>query len=185
VVTHLARRSVTLSAGAWRGWLGAACVAAITTSTSSACIDPVHDSDVAALGPDTMSPGPTHRPGQPCLVCHGGSGPANLVMSFGGTVYDTEGQSAPGVGVTVQIEDVLGNFAFATTNSAGNFYVTAHGFSPHYPVQMQVTSADGNTTQQMLTHSSREGSCAVCHLPQPGPTSPGPVFVNLAPPSGG
>jgi hypothetical protein len=158
---------------------------ALVAASALACVDPVHDADVAALGPDKTSPGPTHRPGQPCLVCHGGSGPAGLVMSAAGTVYDTQGQPAPSVGALVQVEDVDGLIATATTNSVGNFYVTASDYAPHYPTQMQVTSPDGNTMVQMLTHSSREGSCAACHQAQPGPTSPGPVYVNIAPPSGG
>ena len=106
-------------------------------------------------------------------------------MSAGGTVYDTQGQPAPAAGALVQIEDIDGRIATAATNSVGNFYVTASDYSPHYPTQMQVTSADGNTTQPMLTHSSREGSCAACHKSQPDPTSPGPVYIHIAPPSGG
>ena len=53
------------------------------------CYDPVHDQEVAALGGEApgVSPGPTHRPGQPCNVCHGGVGPANLRFSVAGTVY--------------------------------------------------------------------------------------------------
>ena len=51
--------------------------------------NPVHDNEVAALGPEDPSvpPGPDHRPGQPCLVCHGGSGPASAQFAVGGTVY--------------------------------------------------------------------------------------------------
>lgn len=147
----------------------------------SACVDTVHDNEVAALGPEVGSPGPEHRPGQPCLVCHGGSGPASLVLSAGGTVVDTQGQTAPSVGAVVIIEDVDGNFHSSTTNSAGNFYVTQGEFTPHYPTQMTVTSADGSISQSMLTHSSREGSCAACHQLNTSPASPGPVYLNLAP----
>jgi hypothetical protein len=147
----------------------------------SACVDTVHDNEVAALGPEVGSPGPDHRPGQPCLVCHGGSGPASLVLSAGGTVVDTQGQSAPAAGAIVIIEDIDGNFHSSTTTDNGNFFVTATDFKPHYPTQMTVTSADGTISQSMLTHSSREGSCAACHQPTVGPTSPGPVYLNTAP----
>jgi hypothetical protein len=162
------------------GSLGLAVAIAGAVAASSACVDAVHDNQVAALGPEVGSPGPEHRPGQPCLVCHGGSGPASLVLSAGGTVVDTQGQTAPSIGTTVIIEDVDGNFHSATTNNAGNFYVTQGEFTPHYPMQMTVTSADGSVSQSMLTHSSREGSCAACHQPFESPSSPGPVYLNLA-----
>jgi hypothetical protein len=52
------------------------------------CDDPVHDDAVTALGGEdpNVPIGALHRPGQPCLVCHGGSGPAALAFSVGGTV---------------------------------------------------------------------------------------------------
>jgi hypothetical protein len=152
---------------------------------AAACIDAEHDTQVAALGAEDGSPGPTHRPGQPCLVCHGGSGPASLTLSIGGTVYDTQGQAPPSGGASVQIEDVDGHVFVTMTNDAGNFFLTPQQFTPRYPIQMQVTSPDGTMTQQMLTHSSRDGSCADCHYNPPGPTSAGPVWVYpAAPPTG-
>jgi len=146
----------------------------------SGCYDTVHDQDVAALGSDPAPPGPQHRPGQPCLVCHGGSGPASLQLSTGGTVYDTQGQTAPSSGTLVTIEDIDGHFFNATSNDVGNFFTTQNEFVPHYPIQMTVTSADGSVSQSMLTHSSREGSCAACHQAPAGPSSPGPVYLNSA-----
>ncbi len=56
-----------------------------TLAVGGACGgDPVHDEEVAALGPEPGggAPGPEHRPGQPCLVCHGGSGPASEGEQF-------------------------------------------------------------------------------------------------------
>ena len=74
-----------------------------------ACVDEVHDQEVAALGPEQpgVPPGPTHRPGQPCVTCHGGSGPAHTQFSVGGTAYEVEGQPAPAVGASVVIEDKI------------------------------------------------------------------------------
>ncbi len=164
---------------AYDAWIGIA-VTALAAAAAVACEDPVHDQEISALGPEVGSPGPTHRPGQPCLVCHGGSGPASLQLSVGGTVYDTQGQSAPAVGAVVQVEDILGHTFVGTTNSAGNFFATQSQYAPQYPIQMQVTSADGTVTQEMLTHASRDGSCADCHYNPPGPTSAGPVWVNPA-----
>jgi hypothetical protein len=154
---------------------------ALAAAATAACIDTVHDNQVAALGPDLEPPGPEHRAWQPCLVCHGGSGPAQRTFSTAGTVLDTQGQTAPAIGALVLIEDVDGRTYTATTNDVGNFFVTPDQLTPHYPTQMSVSSADGSVVQSMLTHSSREGSCAVCHQPTVGPSSAGPVYLNAKP----
>jgi hypothetical protein len=148
-----------------------------------ACVDTTHEDAVQALGPEApgVPPGPLHRPGQPCITCHGGSGPAKQQFSIGGTVYKVQGLADPAEGAIVQIEDVAGTFWNATTNAAGNFYVALSDFAPHYPTSMQVTSADGMSTQAMASFASRDGSCADCHTSQRGPTSPGPVYLERAP----
>jgi mono/diheme cytochrome c family protein len=163
---------------------GAGAAASLATVS---CTDEVHNEEVAALGPEVsgVPPVPLHRPGQPCLTCHGGSGPAKLQLSEGGTVYLSQGGGAPAPGATVQIEDILGNLWTVQANAAGNFFATLSDYAPHYPTQMQVTSADGTVTNQMLTHAGRDGSCADCHTPTEGPTSPGPVYVNAAGTDGG
>jgi hypothetical protein len=155
---------------------------AVASLASVSCVDEVHNEEVAALGPEVGSPGPTHRPGQPCLTCHGGSGPSGKQFSVGGTVYLFQGGSQPAPGTVVQIEDIDGQFWNVTANSAGNFFVLLSDFAPHYPTQMQVTSSDGTVTQQMLTHVGRDGSCADCHTATAGPTSAGEVYLNAAPP---
>ena len=43
---------------------------------------------------DGISPGPTHRAGQQCLVCHGGDGPGPD-FAFAGTIYATRNDSEP------------------------------------------------------------------------------------------
>jgi hypothetical protein len=154
------------------GWIGAAALG---------CGDPIHDSSVDALGPEASNvpPGPMHRPGQPCLTCHGQEGPASVRFSLGGTVYDARGGGAPAVNAYVQTEDVMGNYWTVQTNAAGNFFVEADHFQPAYPIRMTVVSSDMSVSQQMATSSSRDGSCADCHAPSPGPTSIGPVYVHL------
>ncbi len=150
---------------------------------SVACVDETHEEEVAALGPEQagVPPGPTHRPGQPCLTCHGGSGPAKTQFSIGGTVYETEGQLMPSVGSTVVIEDIEGNlWTTSPTNSAGNFYVYLSDFAPHYPTQPSVVPEDGAQTMTMATHISRDGSCADCHANPAGPSSAGPVYSHRA-----
>jgi hypothetical protein len=144
------------------------------------CEDATHDEQVQALGGETpgVPRGPLHRPGQPCLICHGGLGPASHPFSVAGTVYAVRSQSAPAVGAQVQIEDINGSLATATTNAAGNFYVPLVTWQPTYPTQMQVSL--GGLSQQMATHAGRNGSCAGCHTSPQGPTSPGAVYVALS-----
>ncbi|HEY5145706.1 MAG TPA: hypothetical protein VII82_03025 [Polyangiaceae bacterium] len=141
------------------------------------CVDTTHDIEVQALGGEAagVAPGPDHRPGQPCLVCHGGEGPASSHFSVAGTVYAVEKESAPAVGAQVQVEDITGVAFPSPTNGAGNFYISAQDWQPTYPIQMQVSLGPAN--KQMLTHVGREGSCATCHTSSPGPASPGPIYV--------
>jgi hypothetical protein len=148
-----------------------------TLPALAACLDATHDEQVQALGGEApgVAPGPDHRPGQPCLVCHGSEGPAKSSFSVAGTVDAVEKQSAPAVGATVQIEDIDGVVFLSPTNMAGNFYILSSQWQPTFPIQMQVSL--GPVTAQMLTHVGREGSCATCHQGTPGPASPGPVYV--------
>jgi hypothetical protein len=157
-------------------------------TASFACVDTEHQDQVQALGSEHpgVPPGPSHRPGQPCLTCHGGSGPASLQFSAGGTVYQYQNDTShPAVGALVQIQDIDGKTWTVKANDAGNFFVTLQDFQPHYPTQMTVTAPDGSVTQRMTSIVNRDGSCADCHTLTEGPTSPGPVFVAFAPPDGG
>jgi hypothetical protein len=170
-----------------RGWQVALLLGSVGASFSlSGCLDAVHDDEVQALGPEVsgVPAGPLHRPGQPCLTCHGGIGPASTQFSAGGTLYALQGQSAAAISAMVQIEDILGNVWTGKTNAAGNFYVLPSQFSPHYPTQMTVLAADAPSTAaiQMMTVASRDGSCADCHKNPAGPTSPGPVYVEMGSP---
>jgi hypothetical protein len=145
------------------------------------CTDETHEEAVKALGPEdpNVSPGPLHRPGQPCVTCHGGSGPASQQFSIGGTVYATQGQTTPATNATVSIEDITGATGTAQTNEVGNFYLTVQQWQPSYPILPHVTL--GQTTATMSTHVGRDGSCADCHQKQQSPTSIGPIFVKAAP----
>jgi hypothetical protein len=145
------------------------------------CVDPVHDQQVEALGGEApgVPTGPDHRPGQPCLVCHGGQGPASTDFSVAGTVYAVEQQSAPAVGAQVQVEDMAGSVFVSPTNAAGNFYVTTSQWQPTFPIKMQVSL--GPVTTGMMTAAGRDGSCAACHQSTVGPASPGPVYVATDP----
>jgi hypothetical protein len=141
--------------------------------------------EVQALGGEdpSVSPGPLHRPGQPCLVCHGGIGPASLQLSIGGTVYVTRGSSTPAVGASIQIEDINGAVGVTQSNEAGNFFIVASQWQPTYPTLPQVTL--GQSIQPMTTHVGRDGSCASCHADPASPTSAGPIYINFRSPTGG
>ncbi len=155
-------------------------VALTAAAAGTACYDPEHDEEVAALGGEVpgVPPGPTHRPGQPCLVCHGGSGPAHVVFSVAGTVFQYPGSTAAAVDAGVQLEDSDGRFYASYTNSAGNFYVPESSWSPVYPMSVpRLTDSTGDNPEQMLTLVNRAGSCASCHALTTGTDSIGPVFL--------
>jgi hypothetical protein len=161
-------------------------VAAIALS----CVDPVHDDEVAALGPDVGPKGPEHRPGQPCLVCHGGSGPASAHFSVAGTIYQVKGQSAPLVNAFVRIIDANQLHVDATTNAAGNFYIRVEDWTPPSPLytaiatdKASLTPCDGSDPKcvPMFTRIGREGSCAACHTDPPSSSSTGRVYFYADP----
>jgi hypothetical protein len=147
-----------------------------------ACEDPVHSGQVDALGPESGSTGPTHRPGQPCLACHGGSGPASNPFAFGGTIYK-EDKSEGFEGVDVQLTDAKNVVKHVLTNSAGNFYIRHEAWEPSYPVHVQISFKD--VAAQMGSHVGREGSCAACHFEPKGPSSAGHVVLSDPDTSGG
>jgi hypothetical protein len=161
-----------------RVWLAALAAGSVATL---ACGNPVHDDVVAALGPENpnVPPGPLHRPGQPCLACHGGEGPASLQFSVGGTVYAVRGQLRPAIGPCVQIEDIEGRYwTSAPANTVGNFFVNESDFAPNFPIRMALVSCDtGSIFQQMQTLSARDGSCADCHSYPASPISAGLVYL--------
>jgi hypothetical protein len=147
------------------------------------CDDPTHDNQVAALGPETGGPGALHRRGQPCLICHGGSGPATSAFAIGGTLYAVKGQDAPFQGADVQLTDAKGAVKHATTNEAGNFFISQDDYAPVYPLTVQLTygSSDPSQFPTMGTHIGRDGSCAGCHFEPRGPDSPGKVYLVVDP----
>jgi hypothetical protein len=146
---------------------------------TAACGDALRDQAVAALGPEDprVPPGPLHRSGQPCLLCHqqGGSAPSFSTFSVAGTVFVDATAKSPAPGVSVIVIDRAGGAFTATTNCAGNFYVRPDSFIPSYP--MWVTLRAGSVQRDMDSASYREGSCAACHAGARGPASAGPVYL--------
>lgn len=133
---------------------------ALTLSSAflASCIDPVHNERVADLGDEApgVRRGPTHRPGQPCMTCHGGLGPGPD-FEIAGTVFETETAATPAKGAVVTLKDATGATQTISTNTAGNFYISQGSYTPTYPLHVQV---DG---KPMKTTIGRRGGCADCH----------------------
>jgi hypothetical protein len=133
---------------------------------AAGCNDPVHDNDVASLGPEdpNVPPGPLHRPGQPCMWCHDGTGPASLAFATAGTVFQDMTDSTPLVAARVQMTDYdNAHVVMPETNCAGNFFVEAADWDLVFPVRVQVNY--GATSALMISHWARSGvGCANCHV---------------------
>jgi hypothetical protein len=140
-------------------------------------LDPVHSREIDALGGDPSGErtGPTHRAGQPCLVCHGSAGPNHPEFSVAGTVYRTPADVQALQGAVVALTDAQANMRQVDTNRTGNFYISAGSWQPVYPMRVSVSYA--GVTTDMKTHVGREGSCAVCHTDPASPTSAGHVYL--------
>jgi hypothetical protein len=155
-------------------------VVIVSAAALTCSLDPVHDEAAADLGPEApgVAPGPMHRAGQPCLVCHSG-GAANPEMSVGGTVYQVRGADAPLAGASVELIDANGSIATATTNAVGNFYIEPSRWQPAFPLQVNVSF--GEVTATMNSIIGRDGSCATCHADPPSRISAGRVYLAQIP----
>lgn len=144
-----------------------------------AACDPVHDNAVDALGGevDGVEPGEHHRPGQPCLLCHGGALGDPEEFSVAGTVFLQPTGTEPANRATVELTGADGSVFELVTNSAGNFYAEPGEFTPEFPLEVEVHHQDQTAT--MHSTIGRDGSCAGCHTDPAGPDSPGHVYVTL------
>jgi hypothetical protein len=149
-----------------------------------ASCDPYYNEQIAALGGEApnVRKGPLHRPGQPCLLCHDGATGNPPAFSVAGTVYVDQDGTTPAVNATVIMTNAgtTKESYRATTNAAGNFYVTPNQYVPLNP--MSVVVEYGSQTAYMIGHVGRDGSCAGCHVDPAGPSSPGHIYANGAPP---
>jgi hypothetical protein len=152
-------------------------MAVLLVSCSS---DPVRDRAIDSLGEEAagVAPGPDHRPGQPCVLCHSPGGPAQSSFSTAGTVFETS-TSLKGVkGIEVNLIDSerqtptpLGRRAILTSQS-GNFFVREEEWSRmKYPFRVRLISSIDGTAQSMESHIGQEASCAGCHRDPKNPRS--------------
>jgi hypothetical protein len=175
-----------------RGIARVACVALV----AAGCLGTTPEEEAEqALGDDRGDEGPTHRPGQPCLVCHGEAyHPGDELFVLAGTVYRRAGDDVGLRGAEVEVIADDGETFTVRTNRAGNFLVSVgevdrdrldDGWlglarAPVFPLRVAVR-ADG-VEQRMRNVIHREGSCAHCHdRAGPGAASAGDVFVEEAP----
>ena len=145
--------------------------------------NPVVADQVSALGPEAagVRTGPLHRPGQPCTLCHDGAIGDPPAFSVAGTVFQSAIGTVGQANVKVTITGADGQVFAATTNSAGNFYLTPAQAQPKYPTRVSLGA--GGTTVTMQSHIGWAGACGSCHVDPAGPDSPGHVYVDV--PEGG
>ncbi len=141
--------------------------------------NPVLTDQINALQGDApgVRNGPLHRPGEPCLLCHDGKLTDPNAFSVAGTVYRTASSNEPLPGATILLTGADGKTHEATTNEAGNFYLTPNQFVPKSPFRVSVSS--GGTTVTMASHIGWNGACAGCHTDPAGPESAGHVYFEI------
>lgn len=172
-------------------WIGVAALVA------TGCLGTTPQEQEPAVQGDYDDGDEEHRPGQPCLLCHGlghlREAPGGDIFAVAGTVYsfvdDDEDSGLEGVDVTVT--DFEGDTFVATSNPTGNFMfdvdtglsaprvrdegrTTMHK-EPVYPLEVSIER--GPDLQEMKTKIWRAGSCAHCHGPSPDASSVGRVFL--------
>jgi hypothetical protein len=165
-------RKVLRSRPRSRALLGTALLIAIVM----ACSDPVRDRAIEALGPEAagVRPGPLHRPGQPCVLCHSEEGNAEPFL-LAGTVYINADLLTPIDDVRVDFIDSSGRAFSTVTNCAGSFIVRPQEYSAAGPVWVSLQRDE--VLREMETPIYRDGSCAGCHTDPLGPASAGHVFL--------
>ncbi|HKU43151.1 MAG TPA: hypothetical protein VJR89_33555 [Polyangiales bacterium] len=144
---------------------------------ASACVDPVFEAQLDALGPEApdVPAGPLHRPGQACLVCHDGAQSGVARYTVAGTVYAYRGEPEPAPGVHVELVDARGERFEAETNCAGNFYVRSDQLEPEYPLWTSLIAGDYRIDMQ--SRVGRDGSCGSCHGEPVSPSRTEPVYL--------
>jgi hypothetical protein len=180
-----------------------ALVVAACAATAGSCVnDPVQNTRLTAFGDDFpvgLEETAYHRPGQPCVTCHGDRGSASPKFAAAGTIFwgscnITKTEAAdeklknercdltPVRDAEIRIVSASGRTSCAVTNCWGNFTFPVTGSnSVDFPFLVSIAKKglDGQYLQQaqMGGHVSREGSCSGCHDNPRRADSPGQVFL--------
>lgn len=155
-------------------WLSSAALGA------GGCSDPVQQEQVAALGPEApeVPPGPLHRAGQPCLICHGAGGDAPR-FTAAGTVISTPELRQPAFGVQVRLIDAARRSYLAYTNCIGNFFIFPQEYEPVLPLWVSLSGYGAHIDMESPMH--KDGDCGFCHGREKNPSSAGPIFLTEDP----
>jgi hypothetical protein len=131
-------------------------------ASAVACKDPIPSSQKDELGDEDpgYSPGPYHRAGQPCLVCHSERG-GETEFTIAGTIFASPTRQVGVDATEIRLTDADGTQFIAKTNCVGNFFVKPSEWTPKFPVL--VTVAKNGTRHSMQSAIGRDGSCAHCH----------------------
>jgi hypothetical protein len=144
-------------------------LACVFLSALPGCGNPSFDVLIERLEPDPpgVVPGPDHRPGQPCLLCHGPYKGASPQMSVAGTIFkapatagemNPKGETLSNVNVKVfdadgklnglgendtKVAKLLSGMPYRTNDplKGGNFFFEADGdnaFKPSFPLNAQI-----------------------------------------------
>ena len=163
----------------------------------SACLVESPQERAPAVQGDYEDGDEEHRPGQPCLLCHGEDHvprpPGEVRFQVAGTIYgaidDPEDVGLEGVEVVVVDRD--GVEVTAISNRVGNFMIQVDSavdvptLAPRgrlripRPLQFPLTThiRRDDDDREMQTKIWRDGSCAHCHGPAPSATSVGRVYL--------
>jgi hypothetical protein len=158
-----------------RSWLVALGTSVIALVS---CGSPVHDNERASLGPEdpNVHTGPLHRPGQPCLTCHGSLGPNSPEFSLAGTVFKSIDDKTGVAGAIVTFTTLDNDQVAVQTNAAGNFYIQKSKWDPNFPLHVSV-SYPGIPDAIMASRIGRDGSCGDCHGDPASPQTVGHIYL--------
>jgi len=162
-------------------------VAAVLAVSLAGCPSPVNDDDVAALGGECpgVPESEFHRPGQPCVVCHGEYESDSPLLSIGGTVFGLKDAKSPTPveGAIVILTDGAGQTRTKATNCIGNFMFTEDEWTPVFPIHAEIDCPLPDDPAKfrrvsMGTRITRDGSCAGCHFGRQTLDSPGWIYCS-------
>jgi hypothetical protein len=153
------------------------------------CPNPVQDREIEALGGECsdIPESEYHRPGQPCVLCHGQYEKDSPRMSIAGTIFATKSSATPVEGAEILLTDANGSSppGPVLTNCIGNFFIEDDAWTPAFPIHAEIVCPNPDDMDEprrlvMGTRISRDGSCAGCHIDKPGDHLDSPGWIYCA-----